>query len=204
MPISTYYDAEAELYARKFARELDNKPYDRYILDRFSSLIPDKGTVCEIGCGPGQVSCYLKIRNSINYGLDLSLQMLQESFKLKPFNLPINGNYFHLPFKNHSLDGILGFYAIVHDETFQVELLLSEVNRVLKPCGIFVFSFHVGNNRITATNTESTIEYIFHDFEKINDIVNHSHFTILESVVRLPYSDVEYPSRRAYFLLRKQ
>jgi SAM-dependent methyltransferase len=203
MSISTYYNAEAPSYAQKFAHELDNKPYDRYILDRFSSLIPEKGAVCEIGCGPGQVNCYLKTRNSIRYGLDLSLHMLQESFKLEPFNLPINGNYFHMPFKNGSLDGILGFYAIVHDETSQIELLLSEVRRVLKPCGVFVFSFHIGNNRITATNTGSTVEYIFHDFEKVNDIVNRSNFTILESVVRFPYSDVEYPSRRAYFLLRK-
>jgi SAM-dependent methyltransferase len=203
MSISAYYNAEAPSYAQKFARELDNKPFDRYILDRFSSLIPEEGAVCEIGCGPGQVSCYLKTKNSISYGLDLSLHMLQGSFKLKPFNLPIEGNYFRMPFKNNSLDGILGFYAIVHDETSLVELLLSEVRRVLKTCGAFLFSFHTGNNRITATNTGSTVEYIFHDFEKINDIVNRSNFTNLESVVRLPYPDVEYPSRRAYFLLRK-
>ncbi|HEX2958269.1 MAG TPA: hypothetical protein VHO70_15650 [Chitinispirillaceae bacterium] len=56
MSISTYYDSEAPSYAQKYSRELDNKPYDRYILDRFSSFIPNKGTVCEIGCGPGQVS----------------------------------------------------------------------------------------------------------------------------------------------------
>lgn len=203
MSISSYYDSEAHSYAQKYVRELDSKPYDRYILDRFSSCIPDRGTVCEIGCGPGQVSGYLKISNSTLYGLDISLLMLQETYKYNRFNLPVNGNYFHMPFKDSSLDGIVAFYAIVHDETSDVEKLLCDVKRVLKSNGVFVVSFHTGNERITATNSGSTVEYIFHDFEKVNEIVNGFQFTILESVVRLPYPEAEYPSRRAYFLLRK-
>jgi SAM-dependent methyltransferase len=203
MSVSRYYDSEAHSYAQKYVSELDNKPYDRYILDRFSSLIPSNGTICEIGCGPGQVSAYLTTSNCKSYGLDISSLMLKESCTLKRFNLPINANYFYTPFKDLSLNGILAFYAIVHDETTQVEQLLSEVKRVLRPGGAFVFSFHTGTNRITATNSGSTVEYIFHDYEKVNEIVNRSGFTVIESVIRLPYPDTEYPSRRAYFLLRK-
>lgn len=203
MSISSYYDSEASSYAQKYARELDNKPYDRYILDRFSTCIPNKGAICEIGCGPGQVSSYLKTSNCKNYGLDISPLMLQESYKLKRFNLPINANYFFMPFKDRSLDGILAFYAIVHDETADVEKLLCEAKRVLISGGVFVFSFHAGSDRISATNSGSTVEYIFHDYEKVNEIVKRSSFTVIESVIRLPYPDAEYPSRRAYFLLRK-
>jgi ubiquinone/menaquinone biosynthesis C-methylase UbiE len=127
--------------------------------------------------------------------------MLRESIKLNRFDLTVNGNYFTLPFRNGSLDGIIAFYAIVHDETTKIEELLCEIKRVLKSKGVFVLSFHTGTDRITVTNNACSVEYIFHDFETVYECIRKSGFSIIEGVHRLPYPDVEYPSRRGYFLV---
>jgi SAM-dependent methyltransferase len=202
--IGEYYNAEAPLYAEKYHNELDNKPYDRYILSRFSDYMPPAGTICEIGCGPGQVSGYLrKKENTRILGLDLSLHMLYEAKKLHHFDLTVNGDYFSLPFRDEALDGILAFYSIVHDETTEIEELLQEIKRVLKRNGKFLFSFHTGNERICTSNKNKSIEYIFHDTEQVYEYIIDSEFLILEGVVRLPYPDAEFPSKRAYFLLEK-
>jgi SAM-dependent methyltransferase len=200
--IGEFYNEEAASYSEKFLHELDDKPYDRYILERFSSYLPLDGNVCEIGCGPGQVSSYLNLESRTFIGLDLSNSMLRESIKLNRFDLTINRNYFTLPFRNGSLDGIIAFYAIVHDETTLIDQLFVEVRRVLKTKGVLVLSFHTGTDRITVTNNACSIEYIFHDFEKVYECIKKSGFSIIEGVHRLPYPDVEYSSRRGYFLVQ--
>ncbi|MBN1603391.1 MAG: class I SAM-dependent methyltransferase [Chitinispirillaceae bacterium] len=201
--ISDYYDAEAPLYAEKYHNELDTKPYDRYILSRFSNYIPPAGIICEIGCGPGQVSGYLNKGNKTIFGLDLSLCMLNEAKKSHHFDDTVKGDYFTMPFRDESLDGILAFYSIVHDETTQIEQLLYEIRRVLKMNGKVLLSFHTGNERISTSNKKDSIEYIFHDTEQVYDYIIESEFLILEGVVRLPYPDAEFPSKRTYFLLEK-
>jgi SAM-dependent methyltransferase len=63
---------------------------------------------------------------------------------------------------------------------------LYEVKRALKPNGLFLLSFHTGSERITATNNEGCVEYIFHDFERIHNYIKEAEFSILEGVIRLP------------------
>lgn len=63
---STFADTEqgyskvAQTYAQHFFHELDNKPLDRDLLARFAEAMQGQGVVCEIGCGPGQISRFLR------------------------------------------------------------------------------------------------------------------------------------------------
>ncbi len=70
-PIRDNYNVLAEDYARELFNELQHKPLDRSLLDRFASRIPENGDVCDMGCGPGHVTRYLQLAGANVWGLDL-------------------------------------------------------------------------------------------------------------------------------------
>jgi trans-aconitate methyltransferase len=76
------YDRLAEEYARRIAGELQHKPLDRELLDRFAKATAGRGEVCDMGCGPGHVACYLHAAGASVFGLDLSPGMVQQARKL--------------------------------------------------------------------------------------------------------------------------
>jgi len=78
------YDRLADEYARQLFNELQRKPLDRELLDRFAAETAGCGKVCDIGCGPGQVARYLRDAGSAVFGLDLSPRMIEEAGRLNP------------------------------------------------------------------------------------------------------------------------
>lgn len=59
MDVRDGYDSAAEAYAEHLAAELDHKPLDRHLLNRFAEGARDRGLVADLGCGPGHVARYL-------------------------------------------------------------------------------------------------------------------------------------------------
>ena len=49
------YDRVARPYADQFFTELERKPFDRELLDRFAERMRGRGRVCDLGCRPGHV-----------------------------------------------------------------------------------------------------------------------------------------------------
>jgi trans-aconitate methyltransferase len=47
-------------YVRRIYGELQHKPLDQQLLDRFAVRVKGTGSVCDLGCGPGQVARYLR------------------------------------------------------------------------------------------------------------------------------------------------
>lgn len=97
------YDASARTYAEKNFHELDYKPLDRQLLDRFSAMVTPGGLVCDIGCGPGEIADYLHKKNMDVVGIDISDTMIQEAQRLNPdigfdtgdmFDLGVPDNHF--------------------------------------------------------------------------------------------------------------
>ena len=82
--IRSDYDRLAREYARHVSGELDYKPLDRQLLDRFSDQVRGKGKVCDLGCGPGHVARYLHQQGVPVFGLDLSPGMVNEARGLNP------------------------------------------------------------------------------------------------------------------------
>ena len=79
------YDQVAGEYARRLFDELRHKPLDRELLRRFAQRVKDRGEVCDMGCGPGQVARYLKDAGVQEvFGVDLSPRMLEQARKLNP------------------------------------------------------------------------------------------------------------------------
>ncbi|NNG00715.1 MAG: methyltransferase domain-containing protein, partial [Desulfobacteraceae bacterium] len=75
--LQKYYDYRSADYAREHANELGKKPLDRELLIRFSRMVNSDAPVCEVGCGPGQISRYLfetGVRDI--FGVDISPEMI--------------------------------------------------------------------------------------------------------------------------------
>src|SRR5215469_14601384 len=66
------YDLVAEEYVKRLYHELESKPLDREVLERFATAVRAQGLVCELGCGSGQVARYLHERGGAVVGFDLS------------------------------------------------------------------------------------------------------------------------------------
>ena len=73
------YDAVATRYADVMVNELDERPIERGLLDeivRASRGSGGRGTIADIGCGPGHVTRYLADRGAEVLGIDLSPAMI--------------------------------------------------------------------------------------------------------------------------------
>jgi hypothetical protein len=95
----------------------------------------------------------------------------------------------------------VAFYAIVHFTEEQVGMAFHEVFRVLQPGGIFLFTYHIGQETIHVDEflgKKADIDFMFFTTDCIFSCLKNSGFEKIEIIEREPYPRVEYESRRAY------
>jgi SAM-dependent methyltransferase len=201
------YDRIAEEYARRLFRELDGKPLDRELLRRFADAVRGHGPVCDMGCGPGHVARLLRDGRVHVFGLDLSPQMVAQARHLNPHIEFREGNILKLELEDGSLAGIIAFYAIVNIPPQSLPIAFAEMHRVLKPGGLLLLSFHIGEEVIRPEElwgNRVSMEFYKLQPERIQRLLTHAAFVIEDIVERDPYApDVEFQSRRAYVFARK-
>ena len=112
------YATVARAYREHLVDELAAKPLDRAFLDAFAERC--KGTILDVGCGPGHVAHYLASRGATVEGVDLSPQMIDEARASHPALSFRVGDMFALPYEPHTAAGIVAFYAIVHVQTAEL------------------------------------------------------------------------------------
>jgi SAM-dependent methyltransferase len=200
------YDRLAEEYARRIFDELQHKPLDRELLDRFARETNGRGDVCDMGCGPGHVARHLRDAGASVFGLDLSPRMLEQARKLNP-DIPFReGNMMSLDIADGTLAGIAAFYAIVNIPRQSLALAFREFRRVLGPEGLLLLAFHMGEEIIREEELwgqKISMDFLLFQPSEIKAGLEAAGLTVEEVVEREPYPDVEYPSRRAYIFARK-
>lgn len=195
------YDTVAKEYAETFSGEHEKKPKDQEILYRFSQEIGGRRPVRDFGCGPGQTTQYLADLGIEISGLDLSERMLERARTIHPEIYFRKGNILELEFENGSIAGAVAFYAIVYFSEEQVRRAFHEVFRVLQPGGIFLLTYHIGEETIHVEEflgKKVDIDFMFFTTDFISSCLRKSGFKKIEIIEREPYPGVEYESRRAY------
>lgn len=202
------YDRVAEDYAEQFRGEMEKKPFDRKMLDWLIEKVGDRGVICDMGCGPGQIARYLHERGAKVCGVDLSPTMVERALALNP----------HIPFQqgdmmaltevaDNSYGGIAAFYSIVHIPRQAMIQALQELKRVLRPGGILLLTFHLGQEIIHRDEwwgKAVSLDFIFFEREEMKDYLLTTGFELQEVIERDPYGeDVEHQSRRAYIFAQK-
>jgi len=201
------YDRVAEAYAQKYFHEFDHKPFDRMVLRRFSEQTRGSGVVCDMGCGPGEVAAFLHGLGSPVFGVDRSEQMIQQARRLSPEISFTCDDMLSLSLPENHLAGIAAFYAIVHCTPDELRKAFTEWNRVLKPGGLLLVSFHVGTDTIHIDEFSGipvSMDFCFFEPELVVELVKTAGFTVEDVLLRYPYEGAEYPSTRCYLFAVKQ
>lgn len=205
--VQASYDTLADEYVRHVYDELRHKPMDRQLLDRFADGVRDTGLACDLGCGPGQVARYLHEREIEVCGVDLSPAMVERARQLNPGIEFRTGDMTAFDVPDEVWAGITAFYAIVNLPPAGVTQALHEMRRVLRPGGLLLLSFHVGEEPLHVEDLwgcSVSLDFYFFRIEDVEGYLRRAGFEIDEVIEREPYApEVEYPSRRAYIFARK-
>ncbi len=200
------YDAVAARYAEEFQDEMDFKPFDRDCLDRLAREVGSLGPICDLGCGPGQIARYLHRQGAQVLGVDLSPRMITEAQRLNP-DIPFHqGNMLSLPDADNAWGGIAAFYCIIHIPREQVVDALREMKRVLKPGGVLLITFHIGEE---IQHVEQwwekpvDLDFAYYQPAEMEAWLKEAGFELEETLVREPNPAVEVATRRAYLFARK-
>lgn len=199
------YDTAAEAYARKFVNELDHKPFDRELLQKFASIVGAERPILDLGCGPGHTTAHLTSLGLMVTGVDLSPKMIEVVSRTFPQSRFDVGDFFALSHKASSIAGILALYCIVHLTPDQLVPAFAEMHRVLNAGGVLLLSFHVGSEVVRAENfldTNVVLDFTFFEPQQIEASLTTAGFVSIESRVRAPYN-TEHPSQRCYVFARK-
>jgi ubiquinone/menaquinone biosynthesis C-methylase UbiE len=194
------YDRAAAKYTAQFFHEVDHKPFDRDLLSRFARLVKPGGKVFDIGCGPGHAARELASLGLDVTGIDISDAMITQARALSPDIEFRVGDMFSLDVPDRTAAGITALYAIVNFPSDQAVQIFEQFARVLKPDGIALIAFHVGEGKRTVDHfmdEDVTLDFFFHNVDLVLTALSEAGLKSFETIIRYPY-DVEYPTQRAY------
>jgi len=202
----TSYDQVADEYVHRIFEELQHKPLDRQLLDRFAVSVRDVGPACDMGCGPGHVALYLHRHGVQVCGVDLSLAMVEQARRLTPGIEFLQGDMLALDTPDGTWAGIAAFDSIIHIPRDDMARALGELRRVLRPGGILLLAFHIGDGTIHLDEwwgQRVCVDFFFFRSDEVAGYLRATGFEIEEIIEREPYPDVEHQSRRAYIFARR-
>jgi SAM-dependent methyltransferase len=204
--VQASYNRIADEYVARIFKELEHKPLDRQLLDRFAGEVQAVGLACDLGCGPGHVARYLHERGVRVIGVDLSPVMVESARKLNPGIDFTQGDMRSLEIEDGALAGVAAFYSIIHIPRTEVVAALVEMKRVLRPGGLLLLAFHIGDEVLHLDELWGrpvSVDFIFFRPEEMTAFLGAAGFQVVEVVEREPYPGVEHQSRRAYIFAEK-
>lgn len=198
--VRSAYDAASWRYYERFRNELDYKPFDRGLLNRFVAEAGLECLVLDVGCGPGHVTEFLRNAGGKAVGIDLSSAMVEEASRQFPECDFRVADVRDLPFEDGSVDGIVAFYSIVHFSVEELDSVFRELARVLRPDARLLLSFHAGAEDVVVDDflqTGKPLRFWFLDPDVVQYCLTASGFEIVSCIVREAYPE-EHPTRRCY------
>ncbi len=143
------YDTVAESYADLLRDALAAAPYERGVLALFAELVRagGDGPVADVGCGPGRITAHLRSLGVDAFGIDLSPAMIDRARRDHPGLRFAVGSMTDLSLADSSAAGLLAWFSLIHVPDDEVPAVLGQFHRVLRPGGVLLLGFHVGDGR---------------------------------------------------------
>lgn len=212
------YDCIAEHYRRQFENELDEKPFDRDFIRSLAISLPTGSRVVDLGCGPGQIGRYLAGLGAMVTGVDLSFGMLRQAIVAGAGIGVVEADMRQLAFRDGTVDAVVAFYSLIHIPPPDIEGVLSEIRRALRPGGHLAVTTHasVPPERSKSERVEGggirvghmlgrpvDLDFYFYGAAQLEAALRAAGFVAVNARERDPYPNVEVQTRRAYVTARK-
>lgn len=200
------YDRLASAYAERIYDELDGKPFDRALLDRFADQVRGRGVVLDLGCGPGHVARYLHQRDVKVVGVDLSPGMIQTARGRAPEVDFRVGDMLSLDLPDASAAGGVAFYSLIHVAPAALDRALGELARVLQPGAPLLVAVHRGSQTVHLDELWGIgirLDFVFFEPQVLGAALRAAGFELVEALTRPAYKGVEVETERSYLWARR-
>lgn len=130
------YTGVAALYIELFGTSEQVHADDLAFIGRHLASRP--GPVLDLGCGPGHITGYLRSLGVDTTGIDLVPEFIAHARAAHPgvdFRL---GSMESLAVDDHSVDGILAWYSLIHLPPPDLDGVLTGFRRAMAPAGTLV------------------------------------------------------------------
>jgi len=204
--VAASYDRLADVYAQRIFDELDGKPFDRTLLDRFADEVRGRGVVVDLGCGPGHVARYLHRRDVTVAGIDLSPRMIGIARRHMPEIDFRVGDLLALELADASAAGAVAFYSLIHFTPAELERALGEIGRVLRPGAPLLVAVHRGSEPVHLDElwgVDVRLDFVFFEPEPLGAALRAAGFEVVEVLTRPFYRGVEAETERLYVWARR-
>jgi SAM-dependent methyltransferase len=139
------YNLAAQKYHDLFHNEMNEKEYDRKLLDSFARRFAGGSLVCDAGCGPSaHIGRYLFDKGVPVVGVDIADQCIELARRHNPGMQFVRADISRLPFAAGTLDGIIAYYSIIDTPKRHVGRIFREFRRVLKSDGSLLVAVKAG------------------------------------------------------------
>jgi SAM-dependent methyltransferase len=141
------YDTVASSYAVEARAALAAAPYLCGALTLFADRVraAGGGPVADVGCGPGHITARLHELGVDAFGIDLSPAMIDLARHDHPGLRFEVGSMTDLPLADASVTALLACWSLIHVPDSEIPGVLGHFRRVLRPGGLLLVGFHVGD-----------------------------------------------------------
>lgn len=199
------YDAVAEEYVNWLHTELGQKPLDRALLTALLEQTEPGTPIGDLGCGPGHVAAWLADKGARTVGIDLSPGMVEVGRGRFPEVEFREGNLLELPAEDGEFGSVVALYTIIHLDPGELLRAFKEMERVLRPSGLALLSFHVGEEIRHVDEWwghKVDVDFRFLDPAHIARLLEEAGFSVEMRMERTAYAH-EVDTRRGYLLARR-
>ena len=200
------YDVTASEYAERFHDHLQGRPLDRAMLAGFAGLVDRGGVVADVGCGTGAAARMLANLGLDVLGIDLSPKMLAEARRRNPDLSFQVGSMTGLDFADGHFCGICAWYSVIHIPDEQLPDVFAEFHRVLRPGGLVLVAFQVGDQPRTFKEMfgeQVSLTFYRRQPDTVAQLLDEAGLEPYAALVREPNDDGFESTPHAYLIARR-
>ena len=200
------YNLAAKTYHELFHNEMNEKAYDRNLLDSFAGRFSRGALICDAGCGPSaHIGKYLADKGMKVIGIDISDRCIKMAKALNPNMQFRREDIMNLSFNRDVFDGIVSYYSIIHTPKKSIGKIFREFYRVLKPDGYLLMAVKAGSEEgyvDKLLGIKAVIYFSLFHKKEIEDYFEKAGFILDFLERRNPY-DFEISNERIFATGRK-